>query len=71
VPVRAQVLSLSGYSAHADAAQLIDWIRDAEADTVYVVHGEPAASQALATRIRTELDRTTVVPRHEERVRLF
>jgi predicted metal-dependent RNase len=37
---------------------------------VYVVHGEPEAAQALATRVRDELDQTAVVARHEERVRL-
>jgi metallo-beta-lactamase family protein len=70
VPVRAEVISLSGYSAHADGAQLVDWIREAGARTVYVVHGEPEAAQALATRVRDELDQTAVVARHEERVRL-
>ena len=71
VPVRADVLSLRGYSAHADAKQLVDWIRGAGANTVYVVHSEPAASQALAARVRAELDQTSVVPRYAERVRIF
>ena len=70
VPVRAEVISLSGYSAHADGAQLVDWIREAGARTVYVVHGEPEAAEALATRVREDLDQTAVVARHEERVRL-
>jgi metallo-beta-lactamase family protein len=68
--VRAEVISLSGYSAHADGAQLVDWIREAGARTVYVVHGEPEAAEALATRVREDLDQTAVVARHEERVRL-
>ena len=37
---------------------------------VYVVHGEPRASDALAARIRAELGWTAVVPRVGERVRL-
>jgi metallo-beta-lactamase family protein len=70
VPVRADVVSLRGYSAHADASQLVDWVRHCGAHTVYVVHGEPAASRALAGRVCDELDLTAVVPRHQERVRL-
>jgi len=36
----------------------------------YVVHGEPAASAALADRLRECRGWTAVVPRHLERVRL-
>jgi metallo-beta-lactamase family protein len=37
---------------------------------VYLVHGEPSASQALAARIRAELGWVAVVPRDGEIVRL-
>ena len=61
----------SGFSAHADAGQLVDWLRDVpEPRTAFVVHGEPASAQTLASRLRTELGWTAVVPRFEERVRV-
>ena len=69
VPVRAEVADVPHFSAHADAAQIIDWLRDAPAPrTAYVVHGEPAASEALRDRIDRELGWTAVVPRSGETV---
>ncbi|MEZ5258399.1 MAG: MBL fold metallo-hydrolase RNA specificity domain-containing protein [Ilumatobacteraceae bacterium] len=41
-----------------------------EPEAVYVVHGEPTASAALAARIGDELDWLAVVPRLGERVRI-
>lgn len=71
-PVRAEVLDLSGFSAHADADGLLDWAgRAAKAPEVgFCIHGEPEASRALAARLRDELDWPAVVPRDGERVRL-
>ncbi|WP_454777695.1 MBL fold metallo-hydrolase [Georgenia muralis] len=72
VPVRAEVVLDEEFSVHADAGELVAWLRDLpeEPETVYVVHGEAAASRALAGRIREELDWTVAVPRPGERVRV-
>ncbi len=71
VPVRAEVVSLHGFSAHADGAQMVSWLSTmVEPEVVYVVHGEPGSSAALATRIRDELDWTAVAPRFQEQVSL-
>jgi metallo-beta-lactamase family protein len=72
VPVRAEVVADEEFSVHADADELLGWLRELpEApDVVYVVHGQPEASAALARRIRDELDWTAVVPRAGERVAL-
>ena len=55
-----------------DADELVDWVASAERepDTVYAVHGEPAASAALAAEIHRRLDWTAAVPRLGEVVRL-
>lgn len=57
VDVRCQVTSLNGLSAHADADELVRWVREAEAPPkhVYLNHGEPDAAAALSQRLRTEL----------------
>jgi metallo-beta-lactamase family protein len=69
VPVRAQVADVPHFSAHADAAQIIDWLRGAPAPhTTYLVHGEPDAAEALRDRIDQTLGWTAVVPRSGERV---
>lgn len=70
VPVRAEVVSLDEFSVHADSDDLLAWLHSAPAapGVCYVTHGEQAASDALADRIRAELDWCTVVPHPGERV---
>ncbi len=72
VPVRAEVVSVDGFSVHADADELLSWLgrMPSAPDACFVVHGEPEASSTLAGRIETELDLLAVVPRHGERVRI-
>jgi metallo-beta-lactamase family protein len=72
VRVRAEVVNLPAFSVHADAAELIAWLRTAtrEPSGVFIVHGEVTASRALQARIETELDWAAVVPRPDELVRL-
>jgi metallo-beta-lactamase family protein len=65
VAVRASISHLEGFSAHADADELMRWmstIRRPPRETL-VVHGDPAASDALRLRIQRELGwRTRVAP---------
>ncbi|MFI6471238.1 MBL fold metallo-hydrolase RNA specificity domain-containing protein [Streptomyces sp. NPDC050516] len=69
VPVRAEVADVPHFSAHADAAQILDWLRDAPAPhTTYLVHGEESSADALRDRIDRELGWTAVVPRSGEAV---
>lgn len=65
VEVRAQILSIGAYSAHADQNQLVNWIRTSERlpSRVYCSHGEENASAALATRITKDLGIEAIVPR--------
>jgi len=72
VKVRAEVCDLTGFSVHADANELMDWLRTASSEPkgVFVVHGESSASAALARRIERELDWTAVRPRMGERLSL-
>ncbi|MFI5696387.1 MBL fold metallo-hydrolase RNA specificity domain-containing protein [Kribbella sp. NPDC051586] len=72
VPVRAQVVGMSEFSAHADSDELIAWLgSSAQApDVVHVVHGEDHARAELVRRIEDELGWTAVAPAYEERVRL-
>ena len=72
VPVRAQVVGVDEFSAHADARGVVDWLRTSAVAprTCYVVHGELDASQALARDIERDLGCCAVVPRPGERVLL-
>jgi metallo-beta-lactamase family protein len=70
--VKAEVRSIEGFSAHADRREILAWLRTfgREPETVFVAHGEPEASEALARTIHRELGWTAVVPRLYERVSL-
>jgi len=72
VPVRAEIVDLSGFSVHADSDELVAWLARCpqEPEVVYLVHGEPDSSRALAERIGDELGWTAVVARDRELVRL-
>lgn len=53
VPVRARIEHVNGLSAHADRGELARWLDGLERppDRTFVVHGEPAASAALAAHV--------------------
>jgi metallo-beta-lactamase family protein len=72
VRVRADVVNLPAFSVHADADEIIGWLRTAtrRPKGVFLVHGEPGPARVLADRIQDELDWTAVVPRQDEIVRL-
>ena len=72
VPVRAEVAVLENMSAHADAAEIIDWLRGLRdrPRRVFVTHGEPTAADAMRHRIEEELGWDARVPEHRERVSL-
>jgi metallo-beta-lactamase family protein len=64
VPVRAKIVQAHGLSAHADYAELLDWLRPSKLSPkrVFVTHGEPAAADAFRRRLRDEFDWDVVVP---------
>jgi metallo-beta-lactamase family protein len=66
VAVEAEVVQLQSASAHADAEQLLQWLRvlPQAPDQTYVVHGNPDASDALRARIGRELGWRAMVPEH-------
>lgn len=54
VRVRAQIQTIEGLSAHADRGELERWLSGftKAPERIYLVHGEPGASTALAERLR-------------------
>jgi metallo-beta-lactamase family protein len=66
VAVKAEVSHLEGLSGHADADGLMQWLRQFHhrPRQVFVVHGDPQASDALRIRIEDELGWPARVPQH-------
>lgn len=72
IDVRAEVTSIGAYSAHADQNMLANWVRAAagKPEQIFCTHGEEGAAVALATRLGSELQTKTVVPRLLDVVKL-
>lgn len=71
VPVHACVVKVEIFSVHADADELVAWLRQSpKPKQAFVVHGEPDAQKVLADRLRNELGWKTIIPRSEESFQL-
>jgi len=72
VPVRAEVGQLTSFSAHADADELLTWMRQLTVPPrrTFITHGEPHASDVLRYRIEHELGWDVRVPEYREIVDL-
>ena len=69
VAVRAKVYPIGGFSAHADQADLLEWVSHFESNPkVFVVHGELTASETLAREISEKLNLLTHIPKWKERL---
>ncbi|HEX2724634.1 MAG TPA: MBL fold metallo-hydrolase [Beijerinckiaceae bacterium] len=72
IPVRAEVKNLPMLSAHADAEEILRWLRNFRRPPrmTFVTHGEPTASDVLRRRIQDELGWQATVPEHLEKANL-
>ena len=72
VPIRAEVTNLDMLSAHADADEILSWLRPFQSapKMTFITHGEPAAADALRLRIQDELGWPCAVPEYLEEVAL-
>lgn len=72
VPVRAEVVNLDMLSAHADQAQLLDWLGrlPVAPRQVWAVHGEPVAADALRLAIQERFGWNASVPEYRDEMQL-
>ena len=70
VPVRAEVYTIGGLSAHADQAGLLDWLRHFKRPPqhTFVVHGEADTAQIFCAAVRSQLEWNATVPAPRETV---
>jgi metallo-beta-lactamase family protein len=70
--VRARVAQIQGISGHADRTGLLEWLGHFERPPcrLFITHGEPQASQALAEQIRRQMGWNVEVPEYRESVAL-
>jgi metallo-beta-lactamase family protein len=70
VPVRAHVAAIEQFSDHADTPELLEWLRTFknQPGMTYLVHGEPAASEALRQAISQQLKWNVEIAKWMEKV---
>lgn len=62
IRVRAEVIRLEAYSAHADEDELLRWVGGSVPRRVALVHGEDEAREALARRLAGAYDCDVILP---------
>ncbi|MDD2637334.1 MAG: MBL fold metallo-hydrolase, partial [Bacteroidales bacterium] len=76
LPVRAQIATLSGLSAHGDRNELIRWLTESIKQynktprRIIVVHGEQEATQDFANLLQTTFSVPTQIPHYQETIEL-
>lgn len=70
VPVRADVELISNLSAHADYAEIINWLSGLASPPkkTFITHGEPVAADAMRLHIEEQLHWAVEVPEYLEKV---
>lgn len=68
IDIQAEIVDMSQLSAHADSNELMTWLSGFKTapKQVFIVHGEPEASDALRVRIGRELGWRAKAPRPEQ-----
>lgn len=72
ISVQAKVLAIHGFSAHADQAQLLKWLKDFinPPRQVFLVHGEEESMETLSGLIEDTLNIPVHIPEYQEEILL-
>jgi metallo-beta-lactamase family protein len=70
VPVHARIAKIDSMSAHADSAEILQWLGTFRQppERTYLVHGEPVSQDVLKQTIEKTLGWNVHIPQHGERV---
>jgi len=69
-PVRAKVVRILGFSAHADKDEILQWLKNLKVPPrgVFVVHGEEDAAKSFGQYIRKNTGWPVTVPQYKQQV---
>jgi metallo-beta-lactamase family protein len=72
IPVRAEVVNIDAFSAHADYEELIGWLKNMTKapSRLFLTHGEPTAAESFKSNIKKYLGWDSVIARDLEEVSL-
>lgn len=65
IPVRAKIITIEGYSSHADQKDLYTWLSgfSKPIKNVFAIHGEEKSSKALVQKIKDHLGISASIPK--------
>jgi metallo-beta-lactamase family protein len=64
IPVNAHIAKVESFSVHADATELVDWLKPIpRPQQVFVVHGEPDGQRGLKERLENQLNWYVTIPK--------
>jgi len=67
IAIKASIYTINGFSAHADQAELIEWISFfKDSPEVFIVHGEEEVSMVFSSRVNERFGFKTYVPEKGE-----
>ena len=71
-PVKARVVRIHGFSAHADRNELLEWLKELKSPPkgVFVVHGETKSSKAFGDYVRKKTGWEVTVPGYQDEIAL-
>jgi metallo-beta-lactamase family protein len=71
-PVKARVVQVHGFSAHADREEILGWLRNIKTPPrkVFIVHGEKESAHAFKDYLIENTGWTVVVPKYQESVEI-
>ena len=69
-PVKAKVVQVSGFSAHADRDELFKWLTGLKSPPrrLFVVHGEPESAQNFADYVGQKTGWKVSVPAYQDEI---
>jgi metallo-beta-lactamase family protein len=72
IPVRAEVVDLAQFSAHAGRSELLHWLSGLPAPpkNLFLVHGEPAASASLQKAVQSQFGWNVTLPAYLQTIEL-
>ena len=68
--VRAKIVRIHGFSAHADRNELLEWLKELETPPrgVFVVHGESESARSFGDYVRKQTGWKVTVPAYEDKI---
>ncbi len=68
--IRARIVRVNGFSAHADRDELLKWLQELQSPPrrVFVVHGEPDSAKSFGPHVRQQTGWKVTVPAYQDEV---